>query len=200
MKAGRPVRCRFDRLALIAVPFLPLAVVPWALAAGAKPTTSAGAEPTSAPLPRPAALACPVTLPTTSVPPGVPPPPEPSYYGNGALWTAPWPQGRIVFEPGGPGFVLPDGSLGMKWPWIPFVPGDLTVTGHRLDEAAPPLRSEHDGLATTQDGQQFFPTYLIFPTPGCWQVTGRVGAASLTFVALVVKVGGGPDWRPSSVP
>jgi len=28
---------------------------------------------------------------------------------------------------------------------------------------------------------------VIFPTEGCWQVTGRVGTASLTFVTVVLK-------------
>jgi hypothetical protein len=28
---------------------------------------------------------------------------------------------------------------------------------------------------------------LIFPTVGCWQMTGKVGESSLTFVTLVVK-------------
>jgi len=30
------------------------------------------------------------------------------------------------------------------------------------------------------------PSGITFPTEGCWQVTGRVGEASLTFVALVL--------------
>lgn len=29
---------------------------------------------------------------------------------------------------------------------------------------------------------------LIFPTPGCWEATGKAGQAELTFVALVIKV------------
>jgi hypothetical protein len=41
----------------------------------------------------------------------------------------------------------------------------------------------------------FQPSYLIFSTPGCWEVTGRVGEASLTFVTRVVKTGDGPVWR-----
>jgi len=28
---------------------------------------------------------------------------------------------------------------------------------------------------------------VIFPTEGCWQVTGRVGRADLTFVTFVIK-------------
>jgi hypothetical protein len=38
-------------------------------------------------------------------------------------------------------------------------------------------------------------TYLVFPTPGCWEITGRLGDAKLTFVLLVEKIGDGPSWR-----
>jgi hypothetical protein len=41
----------------------------------------------------------------------------------------------------------------------------------------------------------FQPTYLVFPTPGCWEITGRVGTAKLTFVLFVEKVGDGPAWK-----
>lgn len=41
----------------------------------------------------------------------------------------------------------------------------------------------------------FRPTYLVFPTPGCWEITGRLGERSLSFVVYVEKVGAGPDWR-----
>jgi len=169
------------------------------IAAAATPATAQPVTaPMSAPLPPPARAACPVTLPITDAPPGEPDPSEPTYYGNGALWTVLWPDGRVVFEPRGPGFVLPDGSLGMKWPWIPFVPGDLAVDGRRLDGSAPPAWAEISEGFT--DWGRFFPTYLIFPTPGCWEVTGRIGETSLTFVTLVVQVGDGPDWRPPTVP
>ncbi|MBA3644446.1 MAG: hypothetical protein H0W59_10320 [Chloroflexia bacterium] len=154
--------------------------------------------PTSAPPPLPPKRACPISLPTSEVPPGHIKPSEPIYHGNGALWTVLWPEGRVIFEPGGPGFVLPDGSLGMKWAWIPFIPGELTVEGRRLDGAAQPLRAEiSEGFI---DGERFFPAYLIFPSAGCWEVTGRVGTSSLTFVTLIVKEGDGPNWRPPAVP
>lgn len=155
--------------------------------------------PTSAPLPPPPPLpqrTCAVTLPTRNAPPGIPEPPEPVYYDNGDLWTTLWPAGRVVFEPGGPGFVLEDGALGMKWPWIPVVPGDLAVEGRRLDAPAPPVRAE---ISEGYDNHgRFFPTYLIFPSAGCWEVTGRVGETSLTFVTLVVQVGDGPNWHPAA--
>jgi hypothetical protein len=41
----------------------------------------------------------------------------------------------------------------------------------------------------------FQASYVIFPTPGCWEVTGRVGDASITFVLSVIKIGDGPSWR-----
>ncbi len=49
---------------------------------------------------------------------------------------------------------------------------------------APPLRAdipEGYGLSGFQASG------VIFPTEGCWEVTGRVGNVSLTFVTLVVK-------------
>lgn len=170
------------------------ASTPWQVATTAQPAPA----PTSAPPPRPPSRACLVTFPTSETPSGAVKPSEPIYHGNGALWTVLWPEGRVIFEPGGPGFVLPDGSLGIKWAWIPFVPGELAVEGQRLDGPAPPLRAEiGEGFI---DGERFFPTYLIFPSAGCWEVTGRVGESSLTFVTLIVKVGDGLNWRPPVVP
>jgi len=50
----------------------------------------------------------------------------------------------------------------------------------------PPLRARiPDGYGDTG----FQATALIFPTEGCWEVTGKVGEASRTFVTRVVKVG-----------
>jgi hypothetical protein len=98
---------------------------------------------------------------------------------------------KYVFRPGGQGFVDSDGSLGIKVLWTRKVRGDLQVGGKRLDGAAPPARAYiHDHGET---GIQ--PSYLLFPTPGCWQITGQVGDAKLTFVVLVEKVGDGPGWR-----
>lgn len=49
--------------------------------------------------------------------------------------------GRVVFQPGGPGFVDRDGALGIKWAWVRRIPGELIVGGRRLDGDAPPARS-----------------------------------------------------------
>jgi hypothetical protein len=114
-------------------------------------------------------------------------------YGNEGLSTfGLWPAGTIVFRPGGPGFVTKDGSLGMKFGWWRGIAGQLRIEGRRLDARARPLKAEvSQGYGTIG----FQPSYIIFPTPGCWEVTGRVGEASLTFVTKVVKIGGGPERR-----
>ena len=41
--------------------------------------------------------------------------------------------------------------------------------------------------------------YLIFPTPGYWEITGGVSGHRLTFVVEVEQVGDGPDWRHEHV-
>ena len=121
--------------------------------------------------------------------------PEPSSFGNRQLSLGPfglWPDGTVVFKPGGAGFITPDGSLGMKFGWTRGVHGQLRVEGRRLDAPASPLRSH---IPNGYGEVGFQATSLAFSTPGCWEVTGRVGNASLTFVMKVVKVGDGPSWR-----
>jgi hypothetical protein len=63
--------------------------------------------------------------------------------------------------------------------------GKLTIHGKRLDASAPPLRADiPEGYGDTG----FQATGLIFPTEGCWEVTGKVGQTSVTFVTRVVKI------------
>jgi hypothetical protein len=121
--------------------------------------------------------------------------PEAKSYGNRQLSLGPfglWPDGTVVFKPGGAGFVTPDGSLGMKFGWTRGIAGQLRIEGRRLDAPAPPLRSD---IPTGYGQVGFQATALVFSSPGCWEVTGRVGDASLTFVTKVVKIGDGPSWR-----
>ena len=124
-------------------------------------------------------FSCPVTVPSE----------KNGKYGNEPLTTGLWPEGKVVFKPGGAGFVLEDGALAMKFWWWRLAAGRLTIEGRRLDKPAPPLG------ARIPNGYReigFQATSLIFPTPGCWEVTGRVGDKSLTFVTLVEKIGEGP--------
>ena len=122
---------------------------------------------------------------------------EPSF-GNALLSVGPfglWPDGTIVFEPGGAGFVTRDGALGMKFGWTRAVPGQLTVTGHRLDGQAGPPRLQ---APCCYGDTGFQASYLIFPSPGCWEVTAQVGEredSKLTFITKVVKMSDGPAWR-----
>lgn len=146
-------------------------------------------SPTLAPLTAAAIASCPVTMPNGSTPPGERP--SPHQHGNGDLWTGIWPGGIVTFSPNGPGEMLPDGSLSMKFFWWRAAPGQpLTIEGRRLDAAAPPLR------ASIPDGYfgKFQASGLIFASEGCWEVTGRVRDASLTFVTLVIKVAFDPRW------
>jgi hypothetical protein len=115
---------------------------------------------------------------------------SPDYHGNGVLFTMLWPDGVVVFRPEGPGVINPDGSLGMKWPWWRSIEGLVTLDATRLDAPAPPmqtivLRGPEDGYGKVG----FHPSGLLFPTPGCWEVTARVQDNSLTFVTLVVRLG-----------
>jgi len=139
------------------------------------------------------AVACEVTRPNGIVAGSEQP--EPNSYGNRQLSLGPfglWPDGTVVFKPGGAGFITPDGSLGMKFGWTRGVRGQLRIEGRRLDAPASPLRS-HVPSGSGEIG--FQATFLVFSTPGCWEVTGRVGDASLTFVTKVIKIGDGPSWR-----
>jgi hypothetical protein len=112
------------------------------------------------------------------------------FYGNDTVAIGVGLDGlTITFEPGGAGFVLPDGSLQWKFLWAK-VRLPMTIEGRRLDAPAPPLRSR---VNHEFDGHKFQPSSLIFPTPGCWEITSRVGQSALTFVIKVVKIGEGPS-------
>jgi hypothetical protein len=117
-----------------------------------------------------------------------------SAHWNGNLYVgALWPDGTIEFRPGGSGSVYPDGSVGMKIAWYrgDGLRGKLKIEGKRLDNSGPPLRSQITDYGDTG----FQPSDVIFPTEGCWQVTGKVADASVTFVTRVVKL---PGLKPNT--
>jgi hypothetical protein len=99
-------------------------------------------------------------------------------YGNGELWVALWPHGRVHATEDD---VNRKGAIVMKFPWDRAVRGRLEITGQRLDGDAPPLRARLPDYGLTG----FQSSALVFPTEGCWEVTGTVGRSSLTFVTLV---------------
>lgn len=152
------------------------------------PPKAKDGTPLPAPLTDDAIAACPVTRPNGKQPLG-----ETNTAGfdlgneAGTLFTIPWPDGRVVFEPYGAGHRDVDGSLSMKWPWYRTVPGEVVIGGRRLDANAPPmptvtLRGQPDGYGDTG----FHPSSLTWPSEGCWEVTARVGDESLTFITLVI--------------
>ncbi|MDP9375917.1 MAG: hypothetical protein M3Q65_26400 [Chloroflexota bacterium] len=149
------------------------AAAPGAPASPAATAPAAGGTPAGVGTPPP----CPVTVPDGNPPPGQPP--APGYHGNGALWTQLPSEVKIPFT----AEQTPPGVLAVNWSWWRGVRGDLSIQGRRLDAPAPPLQALIRG-GYGDSGYQL--TALSFPTPGCWEVTGMVGDASLTFVVLVV--------------
>jgi hypothetical protein len=124
---------------------------------------------------------CPLTLPNRSRPQDASDWPARDSYGNGKLWTLFWPYNLVIATKG---FLREEGVIHMKWPWWRGVQGELTIAGRRLDAPAPPLTAE---IPPGYGSSGFQPTGILFPTEGCWEVTGSVGDAKLTFVTLVVK-------------
>jgi len=116
-------------------------------------------------------------------------PSKPGYFENESLGvTVPE---LFVFRPDGPGFIDADGALGMKVGWQRKKKGHLEISGRRLDASAPPARA----YIYDYGDSGFQPIYLVFPTPGCWEITGTVAGDRLTFVTLVEKVAEGPSGR-----
>jgi hypothetical protein len=113
-------------------------------------------------------------------------------YGNAYLQAALyWPRGTLsagVLPDGGSrATVNRDGSIYAKLGWWRGLPGQLVIRGRRLDAHAPPLRAEA-GTVLSYGSDGFVPSGLTFPTVGCWQVTGGVRHARLTFVVRVTKL------------
>lgn len=123
---------------------------------------------------------CPVTEPNGSLALGQLP--SPSIHGNGSLWVGLWRDGIILAHPR---MIRADGSISAKFGWWRGLVGPLRIDGRRLDAAAPPAgASIPDGYAPSG----FQSSGVLFPTEGCWEVTGRVADASLSFVVLVRKL------------
>ncbi len=116
---------------------------------------------------------------------------------DNTLFSILWPDSTVIFKPGGAGEIATDGSLSMKWPWYRHkIKGQVVIEGRRLDASAPPLRSIvgccYDNNTAAPDccygDTGFTPSALIFPSVGCWEVTGKVNDHRLTFVTLVLKL------------
>lgn len=147
---------------------LSIALAATAIAGQIRPAASA---PLSQPAPATPAAGCPVT-------PYAATPKDPTFtstwYGGGDFWAG------LDRAYDGQWFA---GPAGLKVGWVLPGPGSgLSVEGQRLDgRDGPPLQ-----LSIPSDyGGGFQPSTLVFPTPGCWAVTARVGERALRFVVLV---------------
>ncbi len=135
---------------------------------------------------------CPVTRPLPHVAPpaqivpvasGVPLPVPyiHGWYGNAALWIGVPAHGILPAYPDSPS----GGRWGTKFPWWRVMPGTLTITARRLDG---PSAGFHGEVPAGYGDAGFTPSGLVWPAPGCWQVTGTVAGRSLTFVTVVTFV------------
>jgi hypothetical protein len=136
-----------------------------------------------------ASRSCPVTLPSRTIRAGAGFGAAGFNYGSTNLRAhLYWPHGTltagILPDGGAMAIINANGSISAKLGWWLGVPGELVITGRRLDASAPPLRADvPDGY-----GSGFQATRLTFSTAGCWQVVGKVGQARLNFVVRVTKL------------
>lgn len=131
---------------------------------------------------------CPVTTPTThpavALPenrvvsnPGVPD----VALGNEFLWVAPSPDGVLQVSQD----VERPGYYWQKVPWWRVTAGQLEIEARQLDGSG--TFDYYVGTVSEYGPTGFVSSSLSFSAPGCWSITGRVGAGSLTFVARVVE-------------
>jgi hypothetical protein len=112
---------------------------------------------------------------------------ESSHYGNRALATSVPSDGTVTARPHQPGHptVHRDGSIRTKFPWWIARRSEhprLRITGRRLDAPGDPLRAR-----VYRSGSRWFhPSLVIFPSTGCWRVTGHTPGGYLSFVVRVV--------------
>lgn len=66
--------------------------------------------------------------------------------------------------------------------WVKPAGRPLIISGRRLDADAEPMIVEQPGDYSSFG---YDPTNLFFPTGGCWEIKGKVGVASITFVTRV---------------
>ena len=119
------------------------------------------------------------------------------WHENDALRTVHREDSTFKFVPNGPGFVDHDGALGIKWGWWRNIPASqLEITGRRIDAAAPPLRA----YIPPGYPEHFQPSYVVFPTPGCWEVVASTGQQSLALVVAVEFIAPGPKGHMNGPP
>ncbi len=108
------------------------------------------------------------------------------WYGSEGLWTALPKNGIWSDLP-----LNPEGYTQKILWWSESFSVDsepepnLTVSGERLDEEAPPLKVSRATNAFAEDIGSAMLVGVDFPTAGCWKVTGQYKKAELTFVIQI---------------
>lgn len=146
-----------------------------------------------------AAIECSVTIPNREpLPPGYGAPPSNDgappggggyLHGNGSVWS--WlPEDGV--HSAEQSQVQSDGSIEVKWYWWRRVEsvggedvasvGPLRLEGRRIDAPAPPVQMR---VHPYNEGS-FQGSRVVFPGPGCYQLTGGLDAEALTFTVLIL--------------
>lgn len=106
-----------------------------------------------------------------------------NWFGTDMLWTilpsdGIWGQGEKTF------WFREEWS---RYPhWIPAeLASKLSITARRVDASSPPPEISA-GPTFTRDWNAFMLGGINFPTPGCWEITGRYEDAEVQFVVWVV--------------
>jgi hypothetical protein len=108
------------------------------------------------------------------------------WYGTNRLWTALPREGvwsGLPHNADGYGQKILWWREGYSWTEDPTP--QLTVTGRRLDAPAPPLHAHEATNAYAEDIGSAMLVGVSFPTPGCWEITGKVRDQELSFVVWV---------------
>ena len=123
---------------------------------------------------------------TPSAPYPLKPPGDYFWYGTDSLWTALPQNGVWASLPRNPqGYSQKVFWWRKGYSWTEEPQPALSVTGHRLDGAAPLLNVTRATNAYAEDIQSAMLVGIDFPTLGCWEITGRYDDAELTFVVRV---------------
>jgi hypothetical protein len=108
------------------------------------------------------------------------------WYGTDSLWTAVPGNGVWSGLPHNPaGYTQKVLWWRIGYSWTDEPEPHLSVTGRRLDAPAPPLNVSKATNAFAEDIGAAMLVGVDFPTPGCWEITGRYAGNELSFVVQV---------------
>lgn len=114
------------------------------------------------------------------------PPGDHFWYGDESLWTALPADGiwdGLPHNPGGYTQKLLWWRVGYSWMEEPEP--ELHITAHRLDDPSISFSESPATNAFAPDIQSAMLMGVDFPTPGCWQITGRYADTELSYVVQI---------------